>query len=113
MTTILPPLRLALAAAPTLLADTLRMLLEDDRTEVSLVLSDVTDPYDVAVVTEECDVAVNAPVRIVLDDGPGATGGGTVTCPTGIIPLPDLAALLRYVRELATLAPRAPAYPEG
>lgn len=94
-------LRVALAAAPALLAGSLRVLLQSERTQVVILLGPVTDRFDLAVVTPEVGFEVDADVCIVLDDGVASEGGGTVTDRGGTRRLPDLTSLMRYVEELA------------
>jgi hypothetical protein len=112
-----PPLRVAVAAAPPLLADTLRALMADELTQVTLLTDRTSDRFDVAIVTDGGAPEVSAPVRIQLDESVTSTGGGTAQLPGGVeLPLDDLAALLGFVHGLATddppLAARAgPAAP--
>jgi hypothetical protein len=108
------PLRLAVAAAPALLADSLRAVLADAWTEVSILLASSSRSFDVAIVAPGCDIAVDAPVVVVLDDAPDSRGGGTVTA-EGRDPqvLPDLPSLVRYVRGLHTVEAPVGAHPEG
>jgi hypothetical protein len=110
MTTLL---RLAVAAAPALLADSLRAVLADTRTEVSILLAPSSRSFDVAIVAPGCDIEVDAPVTIVLDDASTSRGGGTVSA-AGRDPqvLPDLASVVRYVRGLHTVEAPVGAHPE-
>jgi hypothetical protein len=99
----MPPLRLrvALAAAPVLLAESLRSLLPDG-VDVTIVLDPTTaGEFDLAIVTGDSE-AVDAPIIIRLDDGPEAQGGGVASLPVGRedVHLTDLAEVLRFVDDL-------------
>ena len=73
-----PRLRVALAAAPPLLAESLRTLLPADA-EITVVLTEVSaGPFDVAVVAGGV-ATVEAEVVVTLDDRMEAGGGGTVS----------------------------------
>jgi hypothetical protein len=96
------PLTVALAAAPPLLAGSLRVLLEGERTQVEILLAPVERRFDVAIVTRDSGVPVSAGRHIVLDDDLASQGGGVVVGPGEPVRLPDIEALRRYVDTLAT-----------
>jgi hypothetical protein len=101
-----PPLRVAVAAAPPLLADTLRVLMADEVTQVTLLTDRTSERFDVAIVTDGGAPEVRAPVRIRLDESATSSGGGTAQLPDGVERvLDDLAALLDFVHGLATGSP--------
>lgn len=96
-----PRLRVALAAAPVLLAESLRSLLPEG-VAVTIVLDGLAGgEFDVAIVTGEQE-AVQAPIVIRLDDGPEGRGGGFVSLPAGRndVRLTDLADVLDFVDDL-------------
>lgn len=95
-----PPLRIALAMVPPLLADSLRKLLEDDA-EVTVILDDTDERFDVALT---CPGApkVDASLVIRLDDDPRARGGGWVRLHGDDYRLKDLRTVLAYVRAAST-----------
>ncbi|MEX1162030.1 MAG: hypothetical protein WEB03_00465 [Nitriliruptor sp.] len=72
-----PRLRIALSVVPPLLADSLRVLLVDERTDVTVIVDGASDRYDVALVTPGT-TPVDADVTIVFDDDPQARGGGVL-----------------------------------
>jgi hypothetical protein len=101
-----PPLRVAVAAAPPLLADTLRALMADEVTQVTLLTDRTSDRFDVAIVTDGCAPEVPAAVHIRLDESAASTGGGIAHLPGGAeLVLDDLTALLDLVHGLATGSP--------
>lgn len=95
------PLRVALLAAPLLLCDSLRVLLEG-HAEVTIILeaSAANDlpPFDVAIVTPGAS-HIPAEITLVLDDRPEACGGGRLVHADGTAGgrLDDLAAVIRFV----------------
>ena len=95
-----PRLRVALAVVPPLLADSLRRLLEDTA-EVTVVLEDTDEVFDVAVT---CPGAppVQAALVIELDVDPDACGGGWAHTPHGGKRLANLDAVLAYLRSAST-----------
>jgi hypothetical protein len=105
-------LRLAVAAAPALLAGSLRALFADAGVEVTILLPTATpdraaswgsEPFDLVMVVPGREVAVDATRTLVLDDRPDSRGGGTlVERDGGTLQLADLVAVRRYVRDLAT-----------
>jgi hypothetical protein len=94
-----PRLRVALSAAPPLLADSLRVLLSSEDTDVTVIVEGGGDRYDVGIVTPGA-AAVEADVLIVLDDSRDALGGGTVRRDDELRELSDLQAVLSTVRGL-------------
>lgn len=96
-------LRVALAAAPLLLADSLRSLLES-YADVTVILDDVAEvpgsPFDIAIITPTAP-RIPADITIVLDDTPDSRGGGTMLgvdgAPSGR--LDDLTSVLCFVEH--------------
>jgi len=103
-----PPLRVALSAAPPLLADSLRSLL-DGLADVTILLGEASETgeaaYDIAIVTPDAP-AIPADVTIVLDDSSEARGGGALVTSDGTPPgrLDDLASVLAFVQQRGTTA---------
>jgi hypothetical protein len=96
-------LRVAVAAAPALLGDSLRVLLEQ-LADVVLVPS-VPEPaevFDLALVTATSPQP-EAEITIVLDDQPRTRGGGSLHhgSAAGTERLDDLRAVLAFVGDLA------------
>jgi hypothetical protein len=92
-------LRLAIAAAPALLADALASLLPGD-IDVTLLTELAEERFDVAIVTPGA-IDVVAEAVVVLDDDPLARGGGTLAV-AGVADqqLDDLLALLAVLDGL-------------
>lgn len=92
-----PRLRVAVSAAPPLLADSLRTLLDDERTDVTVILGPAERRFDVALVTPGAADVV-ADLVIELDDPLGE--GGTARGEGGEAwRLGSLAAILRTVHD--------------
>lgn len=100
-------LRLAIAATPALLADSLASLLPAD-VDVTLLTVRTAERFDVALLTPDT-FPVDADIVIVLDDAPDSRGGGTVTVVEGSTPrhLDDLAEVLGAL-GVATGGPAGP-----
>jgi hypothetical protein len=95
-----PRLRVALAATPLLLAESLRSLLPSEA-DVTVVLDrPVRARFDVAIVTGNPE-DVDAETVIRLDDDPASRGGGIVLFADGRseVRLDDLAELLSFLEE--------------
>ena len=69
-------LRLAIAATPLLLADSLASLVPEG-VDVTLIAAPTTERFDLAIVTPDSP-QVAAELVIVLDSDPAATGGGSL-----------------------------------
>ncbi|MEX1177573.1 MAG: hypothetical protein WEB09_03840 [Nitriliruptor sp.] len=97
-----PRLRVALSAAPPLLADSLRVLLADEHTDVTLIVDGGCDRYDVAIVTADvaADTELVADIVIELDSSPQTRGGGVIRDGAQVTVLPDLAAVISTVHGL-------------
>ncbi len=93
------PLHIALAAAPRLLADSLRSLLTDAGVIFVVPPDDRGEVFDVAIVTEG-GPEVRAHLTIFLEEGPQRTGGAAVLDDRGnrLVLLDGLANVVEFVR---------------
>ena len=96
------PPRLALVVAPRLLGDTLARALRDEGIEVVIVdrAGSVDGPVDVAVVSGDITVSIDAPVIVTLP-GDQDAGVGSIRRHGNAaerLELPDIQTLVRTVR---------------
>ena len=98
VTTILPPLRIAVATSPALLSESLRALLASEGVEVTIVVDPTVERYDVAIGTE-AERLPPADLIVLLDPSSGSRGGGVVRQADGVdvIDLADIDSLVRFV----------------
>jgi hypothetical protein len=91
-------MRVALSATPPLLLDGLQRLLATAGVEVTIVLGETHEPFDVAI-TAAGRPAVAAPLVIELDDGPAGLGIGTISGAGGepIVVLEGLPAIIDFI----------------
>lgn len=75
-----PAKRVAVAAVPRLLSDSLQRVLADAGVETTIVLEPTSEHFDVAIVTPGA-APVSAEIVITLDDGADGQGAGIVTTP--------------------------------
>jgi hypothetical protein len=93
-------LRVALSAAPRLLADGLRSILSDHGVDVTVVIEPTDERFDVAIVTADSH-AVLADLTIVLHDSEEGDAAGTVSDATGqpVAELVGVRSLIEFLRS--------------
>lgn len=102
------PARIALSAAPRLVADGLqRVLAAAGVPVVTVPTGDASERFDLAIVTREAP-SVAANVTITLDDGEDGRGGGTVTYAgtERTLRVDGFDAVIDFVRSWGDAAPR-------
>ena len=94
--------RVAISAAPPLLCDALRTLI-DGEVEVTIVLDEISadEVFDLAIVTPGA-TQPRAELVVELDDEPDARGGGRLLGGSVATELPDLDAVVRLVGALSS-----------
>lgn len=98
-----------MAVSPRLLADSLAGLLAREGVEVVPITTMTGEHFDLAVVTPG-EPPVSAQLIVELVDGPAGTAAATARGPSGgpLVRLHGLAAIIDFVRDLATHALEIP-----